>query len=91
MTGSIGWVQATCAGILSENQVRNRPIGAAPLQNHFDTMTDTSDKAERLFKPRAQPEAAMTGHEREQRRIRENLGRLKAERLAREANTRSSK
>jgi hypothetical protein len=48
------------------------------------TMTIT-EEAQRLFKPHTQPESAMSEYEREQRRIRENLERLKAERLAREA------
>jgi hypothetical protein len=45
-------------------------------------MSDTSEQAERLFKP--QPQAkAVSEYEREQQRIRANFERLKAERLAR--------
>jgi hypothetical protein len=58
--------------------VRPRP------QSDFDTMTDTTKEAERLFKPQAEAHAA-SEYEREQQKIRANLERLKAERLAREA------
>jgi len=52
-------------------------------------MSDTSEKAQRLFK--SQPRApAASEYERDQQRIRANLERLKAERLAREAGAKVS-
>jgi hypothetical protein len=47
-------------------------------------MTDTTEEAERLFK-QLQPSETLSSYEIEQRRIRHDLERLKAERLAREA------
>lgn len=52
-------------------------------------MNDTTLEALKLFKT-AEPAPAMTAYERERQRIRANYERLKAERLAREAEAKPS-
>jgi hypothetical protein len=53
-----------------------------PLGNR---MTDPKIEASKMFKPE-QPASNLSDYEREQLAVRKNLERLKAERLAREAN-----
>jgi hypothetical protein len=48
-------------------------------------MTDPKIEASKMFKPE-QPASNLSDYEREQLAVRKNLERLKAERLAREAN-----